>query len=262
RPPQRCLRTRVALSRTEESRSEEHDKPNRRQRSDCDDEHHHSIDHFTSHSSAQSSELWRLAWIISEPCRQFVHSLAACSDRERAWSPEHGIPVFHDLEMIFHAEQENGYRGGGCDRGRRQEPLAGKSFVDEARKRSFIPGNDHTVDRPVRGAVSELDVIVTHVATSNRRVHVRRIIEGKRTAPTPIAQARPRMKKSEPDDPPSHQCPWPYLADMRRKPCPQVRVDDLVDESVELACELPGQSRQDDQDTAHCAHGGGLQRGR
>src|SRR5262249_44457960 len=113
RPPQRCLRTRVALSRTEESRSEEHDKPNRRQRSDCDDEHHHSIDHFTSHSSPQSSELWRLAGIISEPCRQFVHSLAACSDRERAWSPEHGIPVFHDLEMIFHAEQENGYRGGG-----------------------------------------------------------------------------------------------------------------------------------------------------
>jgi len=64
-------------------------------------------------------------------------------------------------------------------------------------------------------------------------VRLRLVDNGERTGPKPTAQGRPCVQENDPENAPSYQCQWPYLADMRCKPRLQFLIRNLTDESVD-----------------------------
>ena len=90
-----------------------------------------------------------------------------------------------------------------------------KFSIDEAREERLIPSYDHTGDRPVSCAVSDLDVIVAHVSP-HRCMGWWLIDNLERPRLKPLVQYGPRMQKANPENTSAYHYQRYYLVDKSR----------------------------------------------
>jgi hypothetical protein len=110
-----------------------------------------------------------------------------------------------------------------------------KFSIDETREGRLIPSYDHTEDRPVSRAVSDLDVIVAHV--SPHGCMGRWLVDNlERSRLKPSMQYGPRIQNANPENTPDYQYQRYYLVDksrMRFQPSLQFlsgsRIDEITD---------------------------------